>query len=59
MLGGSDLRVPPTQGKEFFKALKCQGVEVRYVSSVFYSVFATFISFFTSNRVSGVPVRAH
>lgn len=29
MLGGVDLRVPPTQGKEFYKALKCQGVEVR------------------------------
>ena len=30
LLGGVDLRVPPSQGKEFYKTLRCRGVETKY-----------------------------
>ena len=29
MLGEEDIRVPPTQGKSFYKALKAQGTKTR------------------------------
>jgi len=32
MLGEEDLRVPPSQGKSFYKVLKAQGTEVRLLS---------------------------
>ena len=30
LLGGMDRRVPPSQGKEYYKTLQCHGVEARF-----------------------------
>jgi hypothetical protein len=42
LLGGVDLRVPPSQGKEFYKTLHCRGVKTRYGYILWFPFCKTF-----------------